>query len=159
MSPLALWSLDRTSLFTSLVACSEPRSALVACGRRPCGRRCLRRNGLEQLSRSISRPRVGRMSQAKRARPPREQHLGSQSCEDHLANSISDLRRNVPDHLARGISEPKVARMSQAKRAGTALGTQIWEDVSGETAQTTRRCRRHRRRRRAHRCRRRLRAL
>ena len=50
--------------------------------RRPELRRCLRRNGLEQLSRGISEPRVGRMSQAKRLGSPREQHLGAQSCED-----------------------------------------------------------------------------
>ena len=116
---------------------------------------CLRRNGPDHLSRSISEPRVARISQAKRARPPLARHLGAQRVEDvsgetgrttSRAASQSPgfrgcLRRNGPDHVSRGISEPRVSRMSQAKRAAPPrarrLKAQSLEDVSGETGRTT----------------------
>eukprot|EP00959_Pyramimonas_sp_CCMP1952_P473253 9501420-Pyramimonas_sp.AAC.1 len=44
--------------------------------------RCLRRNGLEYLARSISEPRIAKMSQAKQAKLPLAWHLGAQNCED-----------------------------------------------------------------------------
>ena len=72
-------------------------------------RGCLRRNGLDHLSRGISGLRIARMSQAKRAGPP--QARASRSPE--LGGR---LRRNRPDHLSRGISELRFRRMSQAKR-------------------------------------------
>ena len=114
-------------------------------------RGCLRRNGPDHLSRGISEPRVARISQAKRARPPLARHLGAQRVEDvsgetgrttSRAASQSPgfrgcLRRNGPDHVSRGISEPRVSRMSLAKRPGPPFarqpGAPICEDVSGET--------------------------
>ena len=77
-------------------------------------RGCLRRNGPDHLSRGISELRVARMSQAKRAGPPRKQHRGAQNCEDvsgetgrttsRAASQIRELRgrprRDCQDHLA-----------------------------------------------------------
>ena len=70
-------------------------------------RGCLRRNGPDHLARGSSEPRVSRMSQAKRAGPPRARHLVAQICED-----VSGETPNP------GKLRTRVLRMSQAKRPG-----------------------------------------
>ena len=93
-------------------------------------RGCLRRNGPDHLSRGISEVRVSRMSQAKRAGPPRARHRRAQNFEDvsgETARTTSRtaprgsefrgcLKRNGQDHLSRGVPERNFSRMSQAKR-------------------------------------------
>ena len=80
-----------------------------AAARSPELRGCLRRNGPDHLARGSSEPRVSRMSQAKRAGPPRARHLGAQICED-----VSGETPNPGQ-----------------------LRNESCEDVSGETARTT----------------------
>ena len=96
-------------------------------------RRCLWLNGLDHLASGISKPRVGRMSQAKLSGPPRAQHLRARSCED----VSGELGRTT----SRSISEPRITKMSQAKPDGPPfarhLGAQSCKDVSGEIGGTT----------------------
>ena len=76
-------------------------------------RGCLRRNWPDHLADGISKPRIARISQAKRAGPPQ----------------------------VTASPNPKVSRMFQAKWAGQHLarhlGAQICDDVSGETGRTS----------------------
>jgi len=96
-------------------------------------RKCLWLNGLDHLASGISKPRVGRMSQAKLSGPPRAQHLRARSCED----VSGELGRTT----SRSISEPRITKMSQAKPDGPPfarhLGAQSYKDVSGEIGGTT----------------------